>query len=126
MNDFVNCDLYHGPRKRGTECGACVALEEVPKLRTQLAEALDTRNAELAANEVLRGQVTETQKAFELIGEVIVELAVYESSYRVKDPGVADDFRFVRRMLADGVTALRSPVTNALDKLKTERGRQEK
>lgn len=41
----------------------------------------------------------------QLISDIIVELADYEAGYRREHPEVADDFNFVRRMLADGVTA---------------------
>lgn len=41
----------------------------------------------------------------QLIGEVIVELAASEAEYRRDDSKVADDFRFMRVMLVDGLAA---------------------
>lgn len=45
----------------------------------------------------------------QLIGEVILECAAYEAAYRQVDTSVSDDFRMVRRMLADGVNAIVLP-----------------
>lgn len=36
--NWVDCELSHGPRKSGTKCQACAALQEVGQLRARVAQ----------------------------------------------------------------------------------------